>query len=223
MPNYDLSSADLGRVAGFEVDLLRVANQTVWEKPFDVSSWTIFDEAALDLASFNDAANTDGLMNQFYKYAGVDLEVFQIGLYIPSGSLFIGNSGYVQAMFSSGGFLRGNGYSTSDAIASRVSTPTLVEGWNWTTIPTPFPWTDASPYILAGYKVFDDYLFNGASSSTPITTSNVVSIDGKFELIPTAVSSGQPERSWYDEGVGFHSFVTTFARSYGVDIRVREA
>lgn len=33
MGNFDLTSANLARVAGQEVDLLRIANQTVWQKP----------------------------------------------------------------------------------------------------------------------------------------------------------------------------------------------
>lgn len=53
MPDYDLSSANLCRVAGEFPDLLRIAGQTVWEKPAELAIREIVDAPLVSDANWS--------------------------------------------------------------------------------------------------------------------------------------------------------------------------
>lgn len=234
--NFSLPSARTGRVkrwngSSWNSYLMKRWNGSGWDihpvKGYDGSSWVlgksgsgtasttfeVFDEAAIDVASYNDADAAAMEMNQFFKYPGADLNITAIGIYVPSGGVSIGATGYVGAQFNSGGYISGTSYTADDAKNTKtVSSTPLVAGWNWITLDTPYLWTDANPYALAGYCYGGNYSFNSSTSTVPITSEGVPSRGDKFELVDTA-------RSWYGLGTTGSSLVATNARSYGIDIR----
>src|SRR6187549_3032564 len=54
MPNYDLSSANSGRVANQTVDMLRIANQTVWSASTPDGPYYLNDAVGVTLPGFSD-------------------------------------------------------------------------------------------------------------------------------------------------------------------------
>lgn len=211
---YDLSSANLGRVANQDVDLLRIANQVVWaaERP----EYTIFDGAALTLDSYNDSHSGESwLANQFQRYSGPDLEILGVGLYVPAGSMLIGQTGAVRVLFNTTPYVNGSVYSNSSANELAMASA-LVAGWNWYDYPTPLAWTSANPNILAEYNLREYYLY-----SSTLNASAIPSTGSKFELVAALSGGTNPIRAWY--ATTTNALAGTASRSYGIDVRIREA
>jgi hypothetical protein len=214
MPNYDLSSALEGRVAGQPVDMLRIANQIVWEASAPPAElFTVWDEAPITLSSHNDAGTGAYIAQQFARYAGDPLEITDIGIYVPAGSSLIGQSAKVSAQFSATPMFDPGVANTMPA--NETSGQVLVSGWNWVPFPSPLEWTESLPYILAGYNVGlgPYYLYNDV-----VPTTTIVSPAGFHELV--AWHSAGTHRSWYS-GFAGANFAHSNAGSYGLDVRIR--
>lgn len=215
MPDYDLQGMIAGRVANEAVDMLRIVNEIVWEEAVDIPTYTLFEGAAISgMTSHNDSHVNAWCANQFIRYAGADLRILEVGIYIPSGSILIGQSGVVGVQFNESKFVGTSSYSNSIGSGSPIGP--LVAGWNWAPLSSPPLWTASFPYILAAYKLGIYYLHN-----TTFTSSAVGAPSALFEL-DSAVASGG-DRSWYAPGSAGNLFGETSARTYGIDIRVREA
>lgn len=221
MGNFDLSEATTGRVAGQTVDMLRIANQDVWiANPETPTDYTIFGGAAIpDLGSHDDAGSGAWLANQFRFLDGPDLEVMEVGLYVPSDSLLIGRVGYISAQAKVDSYIRGEHYpsvmKTNDL--AQIMSSGLVVGWNWFSLAHPMLWNTDNAYMLAGYSLDTGYLYNSLYDIAEIPSAD----GGNMALsIHNGSSTGVVGRSWYANGDVFDG---TDAHSYGIDVRVRKA
>lgn len=209
MPNYDLSPADAGRVANQTVDRLMIANQLVWSAlPPD----SIFvGEPIPDLSSHDDSPPASWIGHQFLRYPGADYVIESFGLYVPSGSLVTNSTGsFGYQMFDH--FLAG-AESQPNLIPGNTDTPlpsSPEEGWNWFEFDETVIWPESLPGIIVAYCLDGDYMFNST-----LTIDEIVSDQGLFTL------GSSSQRSWYT--FLDNIFRTTSSRSYGIDIRVREA
>lgn len=216
MPAYDLSSADLGLVAGQEVDALMIANQLVWEASPEAPLFTLWAEAALTLTTHVDYVSANHFIaNQFKKHVGDPLEVVDVGIYIPAGSSMIGLSGAVAVQSRSAAYNFDTNYDNFMSL-TRTNCGPLVAGWNWCPLSTPYTWADANAHLLAGYDLGQNYVHNGTITDAAINEP----VENLFELVQIL---GSQARSFYlREDNPIYLFGTT-ARSYGIDIRVRHA
>lgn len=215
MPNYDLSTATLGRVADQTVDMLRIANQIVWEAESPpVELYTVWDEAAIALSSHNDAGTGAYIAQQFARYAGDPLEITDVGIHVPAGSSLIGQTAKVSVQFSATPLFDPGVANTMPA--NETAGQVLTVGWNWVPFPSPLLWSESMSYVLAGYNVGGGqyYLYNDVVPTTPI-----VSPAGFHELV--AWHSAPYHRSWYS-GFAGANFANSNAGSYGLDVRVRQ-
>lgn len=215
MPNYDLSSANFGRVAGVEVDRLRIAGQDVWVKPASID--TIFNENSVSLNSFNDATDGSWLGHEFYRpSSGSDYEILSVGIYVPSGSSLIGLMGHVGLQFQSTSFDPDFTYSNQINVQGNdLTAPSaLVAGWNWISYLTPKTWSASSPYVLGAYSYGVNYLHDST-----LTTDEIPSTLGLFTL--AEYGSASIGRTWFSPGGD--PWLKTTAHSYGIDLRVRVA
>lgn len=218
MPNYDLSSANLGRVANQPVDMLRIADQIVWQASVapPEPTYTIFDGAALVMASFDDLNPNSWVANQFRRALGVDYEIVDVGLYVPAGSSLLGRTGNVGVMLKSTPYGTGFTYPNQMMVLGGATSAALIEGWNWNSLPSPVLWTDSFPYALGGYTISPShYLFNNTLTENGISSPSLL-----FDLSPTN-ADGQ-RRSWFTP-TSSSDFNVTTARSYGIDLRIRLA
>lgn len=212
MPNYDLTTSDLGFVANQAVDILRIANVDVWTKPADATPETVFNAATLTLTSNHDSGVNDWEGNQFNKYAGGDLEVLSLGIYIPVGSELIGASGTIGLQLGASRFQSPTTYLVNIVGVHDLAIASLVQGWNWFDYSTPVVWPDATPWMVAAYKISGGkYLHDGSS----VTSSPVVSTGAHYELV------ADTWRSWYT--FGSNSFQSASGRTYGIDVKARPA
>lgn len=218
MPDYDLQGMVAGRVANQDVDMLRIANQTVWESGVEAPLYTIFEGADVSgTTSHNDTPTNSWLAQYFEKYAGPALEIVELGIYVPVGGSIIGQTGKIGIQYNATFFNGSGSYANAipGATDTTFSTP-LVAGWNWVPFTTPLAWTDSLPHILGAYSVGTHYLFNST-----LTAAAIGSPSGLFELNAGSAAGGN--RSWYAPGTAGNLFSETSARFYGIDIRVREA
>lgn len=217
MPNYDLSLADLGRVANQQVDLLRIADQIVWEAggaPVEPPTFSIFDGAAIpSLTSHNDLHANAWVANQFHRAPGLSYEIVDVGIYVPAGSSLIGRDGDVGVMISASPYASSTVYPNNMMVLGGPTEAPLVEGWNWHTLPAPVRWEETVPYALAGYQIDTHYLFNNTISENGISSAGL-----EFDLSPT--NADGMWRSWFTRQSD-GQFITTSSRSYGIDLRVR--
>jgi hypothetical protein len=226
MPNYDLQGKVEGRVANQEVVALMAGNQLIWEKPppADPTYWSTFDDAAqAGFTSHMDSPSGSWCATHFERYSGVDLEVTHVGIYLPAGAGAIGYSaGAIGLQWSTTAFVSPSSY--ANVMKTDTDEPfafALAAGWNWLPFATPWVWSHTYPYMLAGYGMNAHYVHNAST----ITTSAIASIANpsgpasKFEMRP--LTSGGNTRSWYSAAGA--AFAGTNSRSYGIDIRVREA
>ena len=218
MPNYDLSLANLGRVANQDVDQLLVANQVVWEAtpPAPEVYYSIFDGNPIpSLTSHDDLHANAWVANQFHRAPGADYEIVDVGLYIPAGSSLLGRSGSVGVMISSGPYASNTVYPNNMLVLGGPTEAALVEGWNWHSLPSPVLWPAAQPFALAGYSIDTHYLFNNTISENGISSPGL-----EFDLSPT--NADGMWRSWFTRQSD-GQFITTSSRSYGIDLRIRDA
>lgn len=216
MPEHNLSAATLGRVAGQPVDLLRIADQIVWAAP-DVSppqTYTVFDGDSISVGSYDDTFVGSYEAMQFYRQVGVDLEVVDVGLYIPAGSSLIGLTGNVGVQMASTGYDSGTDYSSQPLRDSASPIGPLVEGWNWGELLEPALWPDETPYLLAGYSVGHHYLFG-----SDLTIDSIPSQPFPYFSLAQRAGGGMT-RSWYTRESNL-DFFSQSALTYGIDIRVR--
>lgn len=226
MPNYDLQGAVMARVANQEVDILRIANQLVWEKPEeeDPTYWSIWNGAAMTgFTAHMDSPTGSWCATHFERYAGVDLEVTHVGIYIPAGAGSIGYSaGSVGVQFNVSAFVSPSSY--ANVMKTATDEPfafPLAAGWNWMPFSVPWTWPHSTPYMMAGYGMNAHYVHNASVITTSAISSQATPSGpaSKFELRP--VSTTGFTRSWYSASGA--AFAGTGSRSYGIDIRVREA
>lgn len=222
MPGIDLSSATFGRVANQEVDLLRIADQNVWQKPSvsPPTMFSVFEGAPIPgIAGYSDIGEGDWLMNQFMLRAGPPLKIHSVGMYIPPGDEnFIDgtvNGGpLIGLQFSSDGFLRvGGPYPVTPTTKDHASRY-FVSGWNWFDFDTPVSWSAVTPYVLAGYKRRPNYLY-----SSTLSNFEQQSAGANFSLVDQGRPGALPERCWWRPSIGA-SWTLTDSRSYGIDLRV---
>jgi hypothetical protein len=215
MPNYDFTTADFARVANQEVDLLRIANQIIWEKPSTPPevTFSIFDEQTIALTSHDDLHAGAYVANQFHRTTGLTYEIVDVGIYVPSGSLLIGRSGTVGVMLKNTPYASGNVYPDNMAVLGGPTAAPLTVGWNWHPLPTPVNWEESNAYALAGYAIDTHYLYNNTISENAISSPGL-----EFDLAPT--NADGMWRSWYTRQSD-DQFATTSARSYGIDLRCR--
>jgi hypothetical protein len=218
MTNYDLQGNVAGRVANQDVTALMIANQLVWEAPEEEApSWTIFDDAALTVSAFMDSPSGSWCACHFERYAGPELEITHVGIYIPVGSGAIGYSaGSVGVQFTNTDFVSPASYTNvmQSATDEPLAAP-LVAGWNWTAFSVPWSWPDTLPHMMAGYGLNAHYVYSGSAPGT----AAIASTGANFEMC--AVSTTGFRRSWYSASGA--AFSGTSARTYGIDVRVREA
>jgi hypothetical protein len=218
MTEIDLTTAIEARVANQEVDILRIANQLVWEKPAeDAPTWTIFNEAPLTVSAFMDSPSGSWCGCHFERYAGPELEITHVGIYIPAGAGSIGySSGAVGVQFTNTDFVSPASYTNvmQSATDEPLAVP-LVAGWNWTAFSVPWSWPDTLPHMMAGYGLNAHYVYSAAAPGT----GAIASTGSNFEMC--AVSTTGFRRSWYSASGA--AFSGTSARTYGIDVRVREA
>ena len=226
MPDYDLQGKVAGMVANQEVTALMIADQLVWEKPAeeDPTYWSTFDGAAM--SGFTHHADSPGgswCATHFERYAGVDLEVTHVGIYIPAGGASIGYSlGSIGVQFTNTDFVSPASY--ANVMKTATDEPyafPLAAGWNWMPFSVPWLWPHSTPHMLAGYGMNAYYVHNAATIVTTAigSVANPAGPASKFEMC--AVSTTGFRRSWYSAAGA--AFSGTGSRSYGIDIRVREA
>lgn len=218
MPNYDLSPANLGRVANQSVDMLRIANQIVWQASVapPEPTYTIFDGASIALTSHFDLDPGSWVANQFRRAPGADYEIVDVGIYVPSGSSLLGKTGQVGVMLKSTPYAPLNAYPNTMTVLGGPTAAALVEGWNWHPLPSPVLWAHAEQYALGGYQIDPShYLFNNTISENGISSPSLL-----FDLSPTN-ADGQ-RRSWFTP-TATDQFNSSNARSYGIDLRIRIA
>jgi hypothetical protein len=215
MPNYDLSMADLGRVANQSVDMLRIANQIVWQTTQSpvMPTFSIFDEASIALSSHVDLHENAYVANQFHRSVGSAYEIVDVGIYVPAGSSLIGRTGSIGVMLNNAPYTPNTVYPNNMAILGGPTAAPLVAGWNWHPLPTPVPWEDSKPWVLGGYSIDTHYLFNSTLSENAISSADL-----EFDLSPT--NADGMWRSWFTRPSD-GQFVTTSSRSYGIDLRCR--
>jgi hypothetical protein len=217
MPNYDLSSATLGRVANQNVDLLRIANQTVWSAPSGpppIPTFSIFGGSAIpSLTSHDDLHANAYVANQFHRASGLRYEIVDVGIYVPAGSSLLGRSGSIGVMLSANPYASNTVYPNQMAVLGGPTAAPLVEGWNWHPLPSPVYWEVDKPYVLAGYSIDTHYLFNNTISENGISSAGL-----EFDLSPT--NADGMWRSWFTRQSD-GQFITTSSRSYGIDLRCR--
>lgn len=214
MPNYDLSTANLGRVAGQSVDMLRIANQIIWQASEPIPTFTIFDGSVIpNLTSHNDLHAGAYVANQFHRLMGHTYEIVDVGIYVPSGSSLLGRSGTVGVMLSSAPYSSANVYPDDMVTLGGPTAAPLIQGWNWHPLPSPVIWEDSKSWVLSGYAIDTHYLHNDTISEAAIS-----SIGLEFDLSP--MNADGMWRSWYTRQSD-DQFITTSARSYGIDLRCR--
>lgn len=213
MPAYDLSPATLARVAGQNVDVLRIADTTVWTPAPPAIVDTLFDGGPVPgLNTYSDAPANSWEAVQLARYPGPTVGITAIGIYVPPGSGLISRSGFVGLQFSADPFSSVTTY-TNTMPAGQVATGPLVAGWNW--IPYVAPWPASTPNILVGYALGAWYLY-----STTVPAAATDSTHGLFKVTAQAAPD-TAERSWWDNGATPPlEFVWTNSRSYGLDLRV---
>lgn len=225
MPNYDVQGTVKARVANQEVVALMAGNQLIWEAaPEVVTTWSIFDsQPQTGYTHHADSPTGSWCATHFERYAGVDLEVTHVGIYIPAGGASIGYSaGSIGVQFNSSAFLSPSSY--ANVMKTATDEPyafPLAAGWNWMPFSTPWTWPHSTPFMLAGYGMNAYYVHNASTLTTSAipATPNPSSGSLKFEMRP--LNSGGNTRSWYSASGA--AFAGTGSRSYGIDIRVREA
>jgi hypothetical protein len=215
MVNIDLSSTDLGRVAGQNVDRLRIADQDVWTAtPPAVSLFSVFNNVPIDLQTYNDIGAGHWLMNQFELTAGPSLKIHALGMFVNTGSNVIGQTAQIGLQFGSSAFLSGGvDYQVALTNISLPGIP-LAEGWNWLPFDSPVNWSAATPFVLAGYDFSPNYLY-----SATLQDQVYPSIDVNVQLVKMAGADTQPSRSFWISRPGV-SWSSTQSKSYGIDLRV---
>lgn len=226
MPTYDLQGAVEARVANQEVTTLRIANTLVWEKPTEVDPtyWSTFDGAAMTgFTSHMDSPSGSWCGTHFERYSGVTLEITHVGIYLPAGAGAIGYSaGSIGVQFNTTDFVSPSSY--ANVMATETDEPfafALAQGWNWLPFSVPWAWPHSTPHLMAGYGMNAHYVHNDSviSSAAIGSVANPAGPASKFEMC--AVSTTGFRRSWYSASGA--AFSGTGSRSYGIDIRVREA
>ena len=221
MPNHDFQGAVAGMVANQAVDAMMAANTLIWEAADEgpAPTWTIFNNAALTgVTSHNDTPTNSWIGQVFYKYPGADLEFTEMGIWIPSGGVMIGQSaGKIGIQYNSVYFDGIGSYANSIPGATDTTfSQTLVAGWNWIPFSSPLAWTDSFPWVIAAYTINTHYQY-----SSVFDPDYQISIDTKFRLDRAVPMGG--DRCWYAPGTAGNLFSETPSRFYGIDLRVREA
>jgi hypothetical protein len=157
MPNYDLSSADLGRVAGQLVDKLRIANQDVWTAsgPPPDGPYYLNDAAGVTPGGFSDGTPNIviGLLTIFHNPGYVT------GLQWWDQSSGAGNwdFGFYEVTTSDG--------SKPDTGTSKLASATLAAtggGFREVTFTTPVPVSYGHMYLATRYNANGYYVHSGA-------------------------------------------------------------
>lgn len=225
MPNYDLQGMVAGQVANQAVDALMIANTLVWEAADEVEqTWSTFDSGVLSgFTSHMDSPSGSWCATHFERYSGVDLEITHVGIYLPAGAGAIGYSaGSIGVQFTNTDFVSPGSY--TNVMQSATDEPfafALAAGWNWLPFSVPWTWPHSTPHMMAGYGMNAHYVHNASTITTAAIGSvpNPAGPASKFEMC--AVSTTGFRRSWYSASGA--AFSGTSSRSYGIDVRVREA
>jgi hypothetical protein len=212
MPAFDLSTANLGRVAGQTVDKLRIANQDVWSAVTTSLVYdTVFNNVPNPIKGYNDLGQGSWLLSQFELLPGKSGKIYEFGMNFPSDwlSYYDFDFGF---QFYVDGMLRTNDAWPVALDYQFSESRTVVAGWNWFTLPTPIVWDQTKPFVGACYKFPPNYLYNDSNNPGYITSTN-----GNFYLVERG-NANNPGRSWFQANSSPFWKVTE-SLSYGIDLR----